>query len=89
LPQKSKEYRISERMVADSEVIQFWSYFLLANDPRAIAASSLSGSGSGIATAPDRRCGLGFSGVRTGASGSPETGGSPLGSEIVRTTPLV
>jgi hypothetical protein len=76
-------------MVDDPEVIPFWSYFLLANDPGAITASSPSGSGSGIATAPDRRCGLGFSGVRTGVSGSPEAGGSPLGSGIARATPLV
>ena len=75
--------------MGDSEVTHFWSYLLLAAGPGAIAAISLSGSGSGIATAPDRRCGLGFRGVRTGASGSPETGGSPLGSGIARATPLV
>jgi hypothetical protein len=76
-------------MVADAEVTPFWSYFLFATDPGSIDARSLSGSGSGMATAPDRRCGLGFSGVRTGASGSPEIGGSPLGSGIARATPLV
>ncbi len=35
-----------------------------------------SGSGSGMAIAPERRCGFGFSGARTGLSGSSRVGGS-------------
>jgi hypothetical protein len=41
--------------------------------------NSLSGAGSRIAIAPERRFGLGFSGARTGTSGSPRTGGSLAG----------
>ena len=46
--------------------------------------SSSSVSGSGMAIAPERRCGLGFNGAGTGASGSPRAGGPVSGSATAR-----
>jgi len=62
-------------------------YFETILGPR--TTSSSSGSGSAMAIAPERRCGRGFSGAGTGASGPSGAGGSLLGLAISRVASLV